>query len=86
MAEHERWCAEKRAMGWDYGTRHVGAITLEGGEKKNDIIMRERTRLHHDLIDYTELEAQEKFKDSDPMEQMVELIREYDGLTIYRMR
>ncbi len=86
MAEHERWCTEKRAMGWDYGTLHVGAITLDDGRKKNDNVMRERIRLHHDLIDYTELEAQEKFKDSDPMEQMVELIREYDGLTIYRMR
>ena len=40
----------------------------------------------YDLIDYDCLDAQERFKDSDPMEQMVELIREYDGLTIYRMR
>ena len=46
--------------------------------------MREHTRLHHDLIDYDRLDAQERFKDSDPMEQMLELIREYDGLTIYR--
>lgn len=86
IAEHERWCAEKRAMGWDYGNGHVGAITLDGGKKKNDGIMREHTRLHHDLIDYLGLEAEERFKDSDPMEQMLELIREYDGLTIYRMR
>ena len=85
-AEHERWCAEKRSMGWDFGTAHVGAITHENGKKKNDSVMRECTRLHHDLMDYTELEAKEKFKDSDPMEQMVELIREYDGLTIYRMQ
>ncbi len=86
VAEHERWCAEKRAMGWDYGTAHINAVTSPAGEKKNDSRMRERTRLHHDLIDYTELEAAEQFKDSDPMEQMLELIREYDGLTIYRMR
>ncbi len=86
IAEHERWCAEKKAMGWGYGTAHVGAIICDDGKKKNDNIMRERTRLHHDLVDYTELEAEEKFKDSDPMEQMAELIREYDGLTIYRMR
>jgi hypothetical protein len=86
IAEHERWCAEKRAMGWQYGTAHVGAIRLEDGRRKNDGIMRERTRLHHDLIDYTQLEAEEQFKDSDPMEQMLELIREYDGLAIYRMQ
>jgi hypothetical protein len=85
VAEHERWCAEKRAMGWDYGTTHVGAVTLDDGRKKNDNVMRERMRLHHDLIDYSKLETKERFKDSDPMEQMVELIREYDGLTIYRM-
>ena len=86
VAEHERWCKEKRAMGWGYGTAHVGAITRPDGSKKNDNVMREHTRLHHDLIDYDCLDAQERFKDSDPMEQMVELIREYDGLTIYRMR
>ena len=86
IAEHERWCAEKRSMGWDFGTDHVGKITLENGKKENDSVIRERTRLHHDLIDYSMLEAEEHFKDSDPMEQMVELIREYDGLTIYRMR
>jgi len=86
IAEHERWCVEKRAMGWDYGTVHVGAITLDDGKKKNDNIMRERIRLHHDLNEYSNLEAEEQIKDSDSMEQMLVLIREYDGLTIYRMR
>ena len=84
IAEHERWFKEKRAMGWGYGTAHVGSITRPDGSKKNDNVMREHTRLHHDLIDYDRLDAQERFKDSDPMEQMLELIREYDGLTIYR--
>ncbi|MEA5051736.1 MAG: hypothetical protein VB021_09745 [Oscillospiraceae bacterium] len=86
VAEHARWCAEKRAMGWDYGTAHVGAVSCADGGTKNDNTMRERTRLHHDLVDYAALEAAEKFKDSDPMEQMLTLIRAYDGLTIYRMR
>ena len=76
IAEHERWCIEKKAMGWGYGTAHVGAVTTGDGKKKNDSAMRERTRLHHDLIEYSKLEAEERFKDSDPMEQMVELIRE----------
>lgn len=86
IAEHERWCMEKIAMGWSYGTAHVDAVITDDGKTKNDSVMRERTRLHHDLIEYSKLEAEEHFKDSDPMEQMVELIREYDGLTIYRMR
>jgi len=85
IAEHERWCSEKRAMGWDYGIAHVGAITTTDGGQRNDNVMREHTRLHHDLIDFSALEAEERFKDTDPMEQMLELIREYDGLTIYRM-
>lgn len=84
IAEHERWCVEKRAMGWDYGKAHVGKILLTNGQRKNDNVMREHTRLHNDLIDYSKLEAEECFKDSDPMEQMLTLIREYDGLTIYR--
>lgn len=85
-AEHERWCIEKRAMGWNYGTNHVGVLIGDDGRKKNDNIMRECTRLHHDLVDFTKLEAEERYKDHDPMEQMVELIREYDGLTIYRLK
>lgn len=86
IAEHERWCAEKKAMGWGYGRAYIGAVTTDDGRTVNDNAMRERIRLHHDLIEYSKLEAGERFKDSDPMEQMVELIRQYDGLTIYRMR
>ena len=47
--------------------------------------MRERTRLHHDLIPFAQLPKKEQGKDVAPMEKMLELIREYDGLTIYRM-
>ena len=48
-------------------------------------MMRERTRLHHDLIPFARLPKEEQGKDVAPMEKMLELIREYDGLTIYRM-
>ena len=80
-SEHERWCAEKRALGWDFGDEHVGA--LEGG--RNDNTMRERTRLHHDLVPFEELPHTEALKDSEPMRKMLALIREFDGLSIYRM-
>lgn len=86
IAEHGRWCVEKRAMGWDYGTAHVEAKTLPDGKKKNDSVMRERTRLHHDLVDFSVLDAAERVKDTDPMERMLELIHAYDGLTIYRTK
>lgn len=86
IAEHERWCEEKRGMGWGFGEAHVGKKLPDGSSLPNDNVMRERTRLHHDLKNYSDLEAAERFKDSDPMEQMVDLIRQYDGLMIYRMR
>ena len=79
--EHDRWCEEKLALGWVFGDGHVGR--LEGG--RNDSIMRERTRVHHDLIPFEELPDKEKLKDSEPMEKLLTLIRELDGLTIYRM-
>ena len=79
-SEHERWCAEKESLGWRFGDAHVGR--LDGA---NDTAMRERTRLHHDLIPFDELPNQEVLKDSKPMEKMLELIQEFDGLSIYRM-
>ena len=79
-AEHVRWCEEKDSMGWDFGVGHVG----KKGERNNNV-MRERTRLHHDLIPFDELPESEVLKDSEPMRKMLELIREFEGLTIYRM-
>ena len=81
ISEHKRWCAEKWDMGWAFGSAHVKALP----DETNDNIMRERTRLHHDLIDYGALEAEERFKDVDPMAHMLTLIKQYEGLTIYRM-
>ena len=80
-AEHERWCAEKLSLGWRFGKAHVGAA--QGGA--NDTVMRERTRLHHDLVPFAELPHDETLKDSLSMEKMLELIRVFEGLTIYRM-
>lgn len=85
-AEHIRWCAEKKAMGWRFGEAYLDAIILENGERKNDNIMRERTRLHHDLTEFKALSDEEREKDAKAMNKMLDLIREYDGLTIYRMR
>lgn len=79
-SEHARWYSEKVAMGWEYGTAHVGR--LDGA---NDNVMRERTRLHHDLIPFEDLTEPEVYKDAAPMAKMLELLHEFDGLTIYRM-
>jgi len=77
--EHERWYNEKYGLGWRFGKGHVKRLN-----GKNDNVMRERTRLHHDLVPFSELDAQEIIKDSAPMELMLELIREFEELTIYR--
>ena len=47
--------------------------------------MRERTRLHHDLVAFTALSDEEIEKDAAPMHKMLELIRQFEGLAIYRM-
>ena len=79
-SEHGRWCAEKRAMGWDFGCGHVKRL-----DGRNDNVMRERTRLHHDLVPFADLPNAEQLKDSEPMLKMLDLIREFGGLSIYRM-
>ena len=84
VSEHRRWCDEKRGMGWDFGRGHVGAVPLAGGGRANDRIRRERTRLHDDLVDYALLDAPEKAKDVQPLAALVGLLRDYDGLTVYR--
>jgi len=71
--EHKRWCDEKESLGWQYGSNKDGVI-------------RERTRLHYDLIPFEELPNAEVLKDSAPMEKMVELIQQFGGLMIYRMK
>ena len=78
--EHERWSAEKLAMGWVFGDAHMEAAN--GGVDK---AMRERTRCHHDLVPFEQLTHAEALKDSEPMRKMLELIREFGGLSIYRM-
>ena len=78
--EHERWSSEKLAMGWSYGNKHVGALN-----GRNDTAMRERTRLHHDLVPFDQLNHATVLKDSEPMRKMLELIGEFEGLSIYRM-
>ena len=78
IAEHDRWQSEKMALGWKPGNAHVRP-------SGNNNIMRERTRMHHDLIEYDELTHAEQAKDTNPILRMLELMRKYDGLTVYRV-
>lgn len=76
--EHERWLGEKLSMGW----------ALDDGYTKTDCPkeVRERTRTHKLMVDdYFALSAEEQDKDTAPMNRMLELIEEFDGLRVYRM-
>lgn len=78
--EHRRWINEKIEMGWNFGNSHLG-----GKKTKYDNIKREKTRLHHDIVPFNKLTKKEIEKDFAPMQKMLELIKEFDGLTIYRV-
>jgi hypothetical protein len=82
--EHERWLREHSDMGWKFADNY---------EDKNQ---RERRRVHKLMLDgeitaesalehYDHLPAEEQDKDTAPMNSMLKLIRQYDGLRIYRM-
>lgn len=79
-SEHERWCREKEELGWRYGRAHI-----DEKKKTADKVMREKTRLHDDLKPFSGLPEIEARKDSEAMEKMLELLKEFGGLTIYRM-
>ncbi len=90
--EHTRWMDEKKSMGWTYGDayldkdRLIRCGVLEENVKAASKEVRELTRTHCLMIDdYDELELAEQNKDTEPMNCMLKLIEEYDGLRIYRM-
>lgn len=72
--EHTRWLKEKESMGWHFGEDYPNSE------------VRECTRTHKLMIDdYDELDEAVQNKDTHPMNLMLKLIEEYDGLRIYRM-
>ena len=79
--EHKRWLDEKLSMGWHFGTAYT-----ELSDKTAQKLLREKTRTHCIMIeDYDELEPAEQDKDTEPMNSMLRLIEQYDGLRIYRV-
>ncbi len=94
--EHTRWIKEKESMGWVYDEAYNNAeLVINAGlaaaddkksVKKAINRLRECTRTHKLMIaDYDELDKAEQNKDTAPMNLMLRLIEEYDGLRIYRM-
>ncbi len=94
--EHTRWVNEKLSMGWWYDETYgneelvINAGWADGSDKRSVkkaiSRLRECTRTHKLLIpDYDELDVEEQNKDTAPMNLMLKLIDEYDGLRIYRI-
>lgn len=95
--EHTRWVAEKESMGWSLDEAYADPelIVRSGLASKEDAgavkravnRLRECTRTHKLMIpDYDELDTYEQNKDTAPMNLMLKLIEQYDGLRIYRMK
>ena len=75
--EHRRWEDEKKSMYW----MPTGSMS----ELCRDKYIREQTRMHNDFdTNFFLLDDEAKAKDMKPMNTMVEKLKEYDGLRIYR--
>ena len=75
--EHERWRQEKLSMGWQLDDAYLNM--------ENNKEVRELTRTHSLMVEeYGELDATDQAKDTEPMNYMLRLIEEFDGLRIYR--
>ena len=78
--EHDRWDEEKLRMGWQYGSAY------ELVPKPEQAALRERTRTHKLLnLPYDELSEVERLKDTAPMNDMMRLLENYDGLRVYSL-
>lgn len=81
--EHIRWVAEKAGMGWRYG-RQVGENEETDKNSYKDRKERERKRIHRDIVPFSDLNDNEKKKDTFPINNMVKQLAQY-GIKIYRM-
>ena len=79
VREHSRWEKEKHNMCW-----------LPAGEVKEvvkDKALREQTRMHYDLdIRFIDLPKEEQVKDMKPLNTMLQKLKEFDGLRIYKLK
>lgn len=98
--EHCRWIREHREMGWTCGDLYETCAlpdTLDAKEKKKlRKDYREQLRMHKLAMDgfpsdreieqhYNDLSPEEQGKDIKPFNKMLELIKLYDGLRIYKL-
>ncbi len=80
IREHARWDAEKIMMAWEKADSETTKLFAE---KK---VIREQLRMHN-LIDtaFESLPKEEQLKDQRPLNTMMEKLREFDGIRIYKL-
>lgn len=79
VREHTRWENEKRNMCW----LPAGEVC----EVIKDKVLREQTRMHYDLeISFIELPREEQIKDMKPLNTMLQKLKEFDGIRIYKLK
>ena len=96
--EHARWVREHAAMGWRFGTHYETLpLAVSGAEEKAARrALREQTRCHKLAMDghptdlqiqrhYLDLPRAEQDKDWKPFNNLLELLKKFDGLRIYRL-
>ena len=96
--EHERWILEHRAMGWRYGTAYE-TLPLDVSAEEEPAAraaLREQLRCHKLMMDgnptheeirahYHRLDKADQDKDWKPFNQLLLLLKKFDGLRIYRL-
>lgn len=88
--EHERWLREHFSMGWQYSDKYTSKDEREQmrGHKDMAIGISSAQELTEDKVkeNYERIGGEEQAKDTEPMNAMLKLINEFDGLRIYRYR
>ncbi len=96
--EHERWVLEHQAMGWRYGTAYQ-TVKLSVPKEKiraERSALREQMRCHKLMMDgklthdeirahWQRLPRADQGKDWKPFNKLLELLKKFDGLRIYRL-
>ena len=79
--EHKRWMQEKKDMFWLPGDGMATEL------KANENERRELSRTHYDLgVEYNKLSDEEKSKDYNHLNIMIEKLMEFDGIRVYRYK
>ena len=93
--EHERWIREHQAMGWRYGNDYE-TLPLAAENPQTRRVMREQLRCHKLAMDgkitaeeirahYFSLPESDQDKDWKPFNRLLELLKKFDGLRIYKL-